>query len=144
MREEKSGKSPTQRKHVKGHQPLVYSLTLANTNRNGPWHKEELAQTLDTWGAQGVNVWVNRRDEGVRLHDGERSPTLTKHCGTGGGNVPMVGVRRLTPTECERLQGFEDGHTAGQADTHRYQQLGNAVCVNVAEWIGKRIMEVEG
>ena len=49
------------------------------------------------------------------------------------------GVRRLTPTECERLQGFPDGWTDGQADSHRYKQMGNAVTVNVAEWIGKRI-----
>ena len=51
-----------------------------------------------------------------------------------------MGVRRLTPTECERLQGFPDGWTAGQSDSARYRQLGNAVCVPVAEWIGKRIM----
>lgn len=56
---------------------------------------------------------------------------------------PQHGVRRLTPTESERLQGFPDGWTAGQLDGARYRQLGNAVCVNVAEWIGKRIMEVE-
>jgi DNA (cytosine-5)-methyltransferase 1 len=52
-----------------------------------------------------------------------------------------AGIRRLTPTECERLQGFPDGWTAGQADTARYRQLGNAVAVPVAEWLGKRIME---
>jgi DNA (cytosine-5)-methyltransferase 1 len=53
-----------------------------------------------------------------------------------------IGVRRLTPTECERLQGFPDGWTAGQADSHRYKQLGNAVSAPVAQWIGQRIMEV--
>lgn len=68
-------------------------------------------------------------------------PTLSAKMGTGGNNVPLVGVRRLTPTECERLQGFPDGWTDGQPDGHRYKQLGNAVSVNVAEWIGKRIME---
>jgi DNA (cytosine-5)-methyltransferase 1 len=52
----------------------------------------------------------------------------------------MSGVRRLTPTECERLQGFPDGWTDGQADSTRYRQLGNAVCVPVVEWIGKQIM----
>jgi DNA (cytosine-5)-methyltransferase 1 len=46
--------------------------------------------------------------------------------------------------ECERLQGFPDGWTDGQADSPRYRQLGNAVTVNVAEWIGRRIMEVAG
>lgn len=45
-------------------------------------------------------------------------------------------VRRLTPIECERLQGFPDNWTAGQADTHRYKQMGNAVTVNVAHYIG--------
>jgi site-specific DNA-cytosine methylase len=50
-----------------------------------------------------------------------------------------VGIRRLTPTECERLQGFPDGWTDGQSDSARYRQLGNAVAVPVVEWIGKRI-----
>jgi DNA (cytosine-5)-methyltransferase 1 len=75
--------------------------------------------------------------------DQETSPTLSAKMGTGGNNVPLVGVRRLTPTECERLQGFPDGWTDGQPDGHRYKQLGNAVSVNVAEWIGKRIMEYQ-
>ena len=44
-------------------------------------------------------------------------------------------VRRLTPLECERLQGFPDGWTADQVDTHRYKQMGNAVAVPVVEWI---------
>ena len=48
-------------------------------------------------------------------------------------------VRRLTPTECERLQGFPDGWTATQSDTQRYRQMGNAVAVPVAEWIMQRI-----
>jgi len=51
-------------------------------------------------------------------------------------------VRRLTPTECERLQGFPDGWTDGHSDSARYRMLGNAVCVPVAEWIGNRMMEV--
>jgi len=51
--------------------------------------------------------------------------------------------RRLTPLECERLQGFPDGWTAGQSDAARYRQMGNAVTVNVAEWIGRRIVEAQ-
>jgi site-specific DNA-cytosine methylase len=58
-------------------------------------------------------------------------------------NAAGMGVRRLTPLECERLQGFPDGWTEGQNDTQRYKQLGNAVAVPVAEWIGRRIMEAE-
>lgn len=48
-------------------------------------------------------------------------------------------VRRLTPVECERLQGFPDGWTDNLSDSRRYKALGNAVTVNVAEWIGRRI-----
>lgn len=48
-------------------------------------------------------------------------------------------VRRLTPTECERLQGFPDGWTEGFSDSVRYRMLGNAVAVPVAEWIAKRL-----
>ena len=53
-------------------------------------------------------------------------------------------VRRLTPTECERLQGFPDGWTEGQADSNRYKQMGNAVAVPVVEWIIKSMIEVIG
>jgi DNA (cytosine-5)-methyltransferase 1 len=54
------------------------------------------------------------------------------------------GVRRLTPRECERLQGFSDDWTRWAADgtevsdSARYRMLGNAVCVNVARWLGRR------
>jgi DNA (cytosine-5)-methyltransferase 1 len=60
-------------------------------------------------------------------------------------------IRRLTPVECERLQGFPDGWTArgldasGKevtvSDTQRYKMLGNAVTVNVIEFLGKRVLE---
>lgn len=53
--------------------------------------------------------------------------------------LDAMGVRRLTPTECERLQGFPNGWTEGLSDTQRYKTLGNAVTVSVAEWIGRRI-----
>lgn len=46
-----------------------------------------------------------------------------------------VRVRRLTPMECERLQGFPDGWTGDQADSNRYKQMGNAVAVPVVQWI---------
>jgi DNA (cytosine-5)-methyltransferase 1 len=50
-------------------------------------------------------------------------------------SVTCTSVRRLTPVECERLQGFPDGWTEGQSDTQRYKQMGNAVAVPVVEWI---------
>jgi len=54
-------------------------------------------------------------------------------------DTPPAVVRRLTPIECERLQGFPDNWTADQADSHRYKQMGNAVTVNVIAWIGARL-----
>jgi DNA (cytosine-5)-methyltransferase 1 len=42
-------------------------------------------------------------------------------------------IRRLTPLECERLQGFPDNWTAGESDTQRYKMCGNAVTVNVVQ-----------
>jgi DNA (cytosine-5)-methyltransferase 1 len=49
-------------------------------------------------------------------------------------------VRRLTPTECERLQGFPDNWTEGQADSNRYKQMGNAVAVPVVSFIIERLV----
>ena len=72
--------------------------------------------------------------------------TLAARMGTGDNNTPVLvepsTVRRLTPTECERLQGFPDGWTEGQADSHRYKQMGNAVAVPVVEWVIQGIVEV--
>lgn len=58
-------------------------------------------------------------------------------------------VRRLTPRECERLQGFPDDYTAvlyrgkPAADGHRYKALGNSMAVPVMRWIGERIDAVD-
>ena len=62
----------------------------------------------------------------------------------GGGHQPCVPskakIRRLTPTECERLQSFPDNWTEGISDTQRYKCLGNAVTVNVIEAIMRRLL----
>lgn len=50
-------------------------------------------------------------------------------------------VRRLTPTECERLQGLPDGWTLPGPDSRRYAALGDAVTATVSEWIGRRIVQ---
>jgi len=52
-----------------------------------------------------------------------------------------LAVRRLTPTECERLQGFPDGYTAlpGASDSARYKALGNSMAVPVMRWLGERL-----
>ena len=73
---------------------------------------------------------------------------LLKGSPSGGGRpLPAVvfpmAVRRLTPRECERLQGFPDDYTAipGGADGPRYKALGNSMAVPVMHWIGKRIVK---
>jgi len=78
------------------------------------------------------------------------SPTLRASAGDNqvAASVGMA-VRRLTPVECERLQGFPDNYTdiqpKGKAtpDGPRYKALGNSMAVPVMAWIGKRIQEVE-
>jgi DNA (cytosine-5)-methyltransferase 1 len=49
-------------------------------------------------------------------------------------------IRRLTPTECERLQGFSDGWTEGLSDTQRYKTLGNAVTTNVVRAVIEKLL----
>jgi len=68
------------------------------------------------------------------------SPTLRKG-GAGMAALADSKVRRLTPVECERLQGFPDDWTAGQSDSQRYKQMGNAVAVPVVEWIIQNICD---
>jgi len=75
-----------------------------------------------------------KRQHGRRFkEDGEPSFTLTGQ--DIHGVMKENKIRRLTPIECERLQGFPDNWTEGVSDTQRYKQLGNAVTVNVIEAI---------
>ena len=55
------------------------------------------------------------------------------------------GVRRLTPRECERLQGFPNDWTAipGASDSTRYKAIGNSMAVPVMRWIGEGVAEVD-
>ena len=72
------------------------------------------------------------------------APTVSAMYGTGGNNIPLVAynvVRRLTPTECERLQGLPDDWTAGGSDTQRYKAIGNGMAQPIADWILRRIKE---
>ena len=89
--------------------------------------------------------------EGARIQTNVIN-TLTATMGTGGNNVPMMfnhtrgltnnQVRRLTPIECERLQGFPDNWTTNQPDSHRYKQLGNAIAVPCVQWIMQGIVTI--
>lgn len=72
----------------------------------------------------------------------------TGNCNTVRGDTPLVmspTVRRLTPTECERLQGFPDDYTniPGAKDSNRYKACGNSMTRNVMQWLGERIDKVD-
>lgn len=122
-------------------QPLVFDGAQITSKQHGSL-PSKISQPLNTLGQMSVIAWEMQHASEAYRESGSVAPTLQARMGTGGNNVPMVGVRRLTPLECERLQGFPDGWTDGQSNAQRYKQLGNAVAVPVIEWIGKRIMEV--
>lgn len=91
---------------------------------------------------EGYDASEDGTGRGTPIVTQERMESLNHNeARTKPQSVAGHGVRRLTPTECERLQGFPDGWTAGLSDAARYQALGNAVAVPVAEWIGRRIVE---
>lgn len=58
-------------------------------------------------------------------------------------NCGQIEVRRITPLECERLQGFSDNWTEGAAVAARYRMLGNAVAVPVVGWLAERLVQVD-
>jgi DNA (cytosine-5)-methyltransferase 1 len=118
-------------------------------------------------GGEGVGVAFTASDRSNKAAwEGDISGTINCQMNSESSNLQMgvrenLTVRRLTPIECERLQGFPDnwtskkmelilegnewkatGKVVKQADGPRYKAMGNAVTVNVAEWIGKQIGKV--
>ena len=81
-----------------------------------------------------------KRQNGRRFKDNEE-PMFTLTGQDKHGVMINSQIRRLTPTECERLQGFPDGWTDGISDTQRYKCLGNAVTTNVVCEIAKRLLK---
>ena len=126
--------------------PYVYAIQGTVIGRNdeaGPQGKGfgddgEPMYTLDRVSGHGVALnaevvgTLQARDYKGLNHEGARDGKAIFESST---------VRRLTPTECERLQGFPDGWTEGQADSHRYKQMGNAVAVPVVQWIIDRMVK---
>ena len=108
----------------------------------------DTCQTVtSTWGTGGGNVpfVLGGQHPNAAIAENE-SPTLTNAMGSGGGHVPLLNkkmaVRKLTPVECERLQGFPDNYTnikENCPDGHRYKAMGNSMAVPVMRWIGERI-----
>lgn len=111
-----------------------------------------VARTLTAGGNSGGNhsgmtilELTGARSQSQRLYDPSGlSPTIsTGGATTGGAEVPKIQIgstiRRLTPIEFERLQGFPDAWTVG-SDTQRYKQCGNAVSVPVVRYVAARTL----
>lgn len=113
-------------------------------------HRDAKGVDSDTKPGHILPVAFNVRQSDVNIY-GDKSGTLDTdgHC---VGVVASMSVRRLTPTECERLQGFPDewtqipwrGKPASECpDGPRYKALGNSMACNVMRWVGRRIELVE-
>ncbi|EBJ4581186.1 Dam family site-specific DNA-(adenine-N6)-methyltransferase [Salmonella enterica] len=136
--------------------------TFAVHGTQDPDTNHELAHTLGrNHGQENViitepyTIAIRGREEGSTVevrNDGTANALLTPNGGRAGMGVGAVGwgmqVRRLTPVECERLQGFPDNHTliswrgkdaTDCPDGPRYRAIGNSMAVPVMRWIGERI-----
>jgi DNA (cytosine-5)-methyltransferase 1 len=93
----------------------------------------------------GPGFWTQDEVCGTLRAEGENRPSRPSNV----LHSPPMAVRRLTPRECERLQGFPDDFTAIEyrkkpaADGPRYRALGNSMAVPVMRWIGERIKVVD-
>jgi DNA (cytosine-5)-methyltransferase 1 len=144
--------------------PFRKSKRACSTTDNETWvpadasntpNNFDLGDTRTTHAVVQPSVYENRAQDSRVTGPLEVAPTVAAKFGTGGGNVPLVGamaVRRLTPVECERLQGFPDNWSRiswkGKPeeecpDGPRYKACGNSMAVPVMAFIGKRIAEVE-
>ena len=123
------------------------------------FHAEAQADQLPTAGRDtSISDSLTASQHAAVAFEGDLARTLSaRHdgspCADRGPNVVAVQhnmqVRRLTPRECERLQGFPDDYTLiphrnkAAADGPRYKALGNSMAVPVMRWIGERIQMVE-
>lgn len=109
------------------------------TNRSNPQSGDPCHTLTSQAHAPAIAFNLRGREEGAQP---EVSDVASLRASTGWA------VRRLTPTECERLQGFPDGYAAityrgkPAADGPRYKALGNSWAVNCGRWIGDRIRKV--
>jgi DNA (cytosine-5)-methyltransferase 1 len=120
-----------------------------NQNGLGLGSETDPSYTLDRTGGQSVaySIREDAQANTFSATETETALTLQSHQPSVQSHHAQLfiaepaTVRRLTPTECERLQGFPDGWTEDQADTHRYKQMGNAVAVPVVSWIVDRLVK---
>lgn len=144
--------------HLRGtSRPQVFPITGGNPKNleqiigggqgNRVYSTDGISTTIASQaGGQGAKTGLYALDTRQITREGvarisEEVPTLnaTMHKDMYSVSDGMK-IRRLTPTECERLQGFPDGWTEGVSDTRRYCTLGNAVTVNVIQSIIEKII----
>ena len=117
--------------------------------------KKEVRINLDEQVDEFYQFYQCRRGMYVRKNMSNVCPTLTANMGTGGHNVPLIkvadGVRKLTPAETFKLQGFPVGNGyvlpteyKGKkfSDSHLYKQAGNAVSVPVIKLLATEILKI--
>lgn len=134
--------------------PLV--VRTAQTGANGIGVQDDMAYTLDGTDGQAVGYTIHGTDKTARVasQTDVAGSIRTKPPGSQENSSKTValqamGVRRLTPIECARLQGFPDRWTClcdkevcTCSDGPQYKAYGNAVTVPVIEYIGRRMREV--
>ena len=123
------------------------SVAIAFSSKDHGADAGETSPTLRACGHVGSHA-NGGAPPAVLAHD-----TANIRAASGGSSrsyIAQMRVRRLTPRECERLQGFPDDYTAikyrgkAAADGPRYKALGNSMAVPVMRWIGERIAAVDG
>lgn len=114
--------------------PTLRSMNFRASHPNGGG---QVAVAFTLHGSDGSSSSATGADVATALRG--RAPGSTENFSTTAA-LDRRGVRRLTPLECERLQGFPDGWTLGFSDSVRYQMLGNAAPPPVIEWIGRRLV----
>jgi DNA (cytosine-5)-methyltransferase 1 len=117
----------------------------------------EVRMNAEVMGTVNTNQNASGRNTPMVAYDSDTIGTIRSNTRNNSDPVTEaamhvmhgMAVRRLTPKECERLQGFPDGYTdvtyrnKPAADGPRYRALGNSMAVPVMAWIGQRIAEVE-
>lgn len=114
-------------------------------------HSADIAPAITSSGPPYSRTGNQRVECEALVVHGSQDPIVSDKAhaiGRNQGQENVVGgVRRLTPVEAERLQGFPDGHTniglngKPTPDSHRYKAMGNSMAVPVMRWIGQRIKE---
>lgn len=129
-----------------GTHPTLRSMGHKNSHSNAGGHAAVAYPLQEVGKRTGVSTTDPRAGLGI---GGEDAPMFTLQASAQHGIGMATAVRRLTPRECERLQGFPDDWTLvpvrgkPAADGPRYKALGNSMAVPVMRWIGQRIQMVE-